>query len=585
MGYIKRRMNNKKLGTVIKYMLFIVLVVIVLSVFLSSYFIWSDIVITDVQESRMDVLGQMAERLNTLTEGIEVISNLIYYDSNTKMIVEANPRYMSDTDRLEYFATMKNVNQSYMSVSYTLDVPYYFVMICDNTFNYVSEGKQDEYDFEKIKSAPWIEQIYEAEGSIVQIAPYKDTVKGEQNNSILFARSIKSQMATNSGLLIIGVDETDFRQYYGHIQTQGEILIANSSGDIISCEDSENTGKNVVDLFDGISHIDGQLVTSTTTVDGYIFSQYVTDTDMVIIERIPLNSLLSSLNEGILVLAGITLVIFILSFFFFTKVTKNLTTPFSKLCDNLEAVSRGEFDTRFSQGEFYEINVINNVSQNMVGQIKGLIENVKTTEAQKRDAEIKFLQAQINPHFMYNTLFSIKCLADMNQSQKVLTMLDAYIRLLRLSFDDKGKFDTVRNTVAFLKDYISLMNYRYGEKVVTTFEVEEEIGNSYVLRFLVQPLIENAIFHGMSPEKQTFNINISFRKSDDFMVIVVQDDGVGMEYDNKKKPKSSGIGMINVKERLRLNYGERCSFSVNSQKHKGTTVTIQHPILWEEDQL
>ncbi|MEG2957551.1 MAG: sensor histidine kinase, partial [Christensenellaceae bacterium] len=220
--------------------------------------------------------------------------------------------------------------------------------------------------------------------------------------------------------------------------------------------------------------------------------------------------------------------------------------------------------------------------------IHELMLRIKSEERQKRKAELNFLQAQINPHFLYNTLDSIVWMAETNHKD-VVKMTESLAKLFRLSLSKGKEIIKIRDEVSHVENYLIIQKMRYTNKFDFKIDVEEQILDMQTLKLILQPLVENAIYHGIKNTRHKGNILIKGRLVMDNVLLQVMDDGAGIEHtkaamllsdDNKK-----GIGIKNVDERIKLYYGEQYGLEINSERDIGTVVDIWIPALPYSDDL
>jgi two-component system sensor histidine kinase YesM len=221
----------------------------------------------------------------------------------------------------------------------------------------------------------------------------------------------------------------------------------------------------------------------------------------------------------------------------------------------------------------------------MLDGLNQYVEKLMKTEEEKRKAEISALQMQINPHYIYNTLTSIKWMIWQNKYEESVQNLDAFVELLRNTISNTDEFITVDQEVRNLNNYILINNTRYGDKIKTEFFVSDECEEALVPKLVVQPFVENAYFHAF-PTAEGGSIQIFINRKGRNLNIAVVDNGIGMDdtqnplnQNNIKKTTEhySGIGVHNVENRLKLLYGEEYGIDIRSRKGRGTTVNIVLP--------
>ena len=217
------------------------------------------------------------------------------------------------------------------------------------------------------------------------------------------------------------------------------------------------------------------------------------------------------------------------------------------------------------------------------------MENIKVNEKHKRIAEIKTLQAQINPHFLSNTLNTVKWLANAQKADNIETLVSSLIKLLHVSMGKGGDYISIREEIEYIRSYIQIQEFRYFDKFEVIFNIEEDILDYKILKFILQPIIENSIIHGIGPMDQKGLISVKAYKSEEELFFSVTDNGAGICDDKIEQVlKSNGssstfsrIGIYNVNERIKLNFGEQYGLNIQSVEGLYTSVEIILPIIKE----
>lgn len=290
---------------------------------------------------------------------------------------------------------------------------------------------------------------------------------------------------------------------------------------------------------------------------------------------------LRSMRNWILFVALLLNLLLCIPVFF---IVRGMMHPMGELEKDMQRVKEGDLSVR---AETYHQDEIGSLSANfndMIQQIELLIDELVTERMLKKEAEIEALQYQITPHFMYNTLSSIRYAAALEHSDNIASLLQAFIELLRLSASDRGSFITVQQEMQMVENYIKLQKFRYADSFDVEIDIAPETLRFYVPRLLIQPLVENAILHGLNHREKENRIVIRVIQDGQQLAIKVEDNGIGMtteEIHNLmngiRRSKFSGIGISNVRERLRLYYGEKGTLQYHSTQGTGTTAIITLP--------
>jgi len=242
--------------------------------------------------------------------------------------------------------------------------------------------------------------------------------------------------------------------------------------------------------------------------------------------------------------------------------------PLKQFQQDLLKVKNGDIYVNSEIEGWKEIYEIKDVFNDIMVKIQELLNNIRVKEKEKHEIELDFLQAQINPHFLYNTLFSIKCMVEMKENKQASLMLADFIELLRMTLKKEGKFIQLSREMECIKKYVSIQKYRYENKFELYYETPQECSDILVPKLILQPIVENAIFHGIEPKETKGMIVISTRKIGNNIEISVSDDGVGMNKEQKEKYRSISFQKEFIIEAE--NYDEMKRYIMNVLEHWGS---------------
>lgn len=268
------------------------------------------------------------------------------------------------------------------------------------------------------------------------------------------------------------------------------------------------------------------------------------------------------------------------------RATKSITAPIHELCDMTEKVAEGDFSVRTRKADMYEIGVLSQSFNQMTEEIGTLVEDIKQQQVSLHLTETKLLQAQINPHFLYNTLDTIVWLAEEHKTEEVVNMVTALSSFFRTTLSKGRDFITVEEEKSHIQSYLEIQQFRYQDILDYHIEIDEELRGYVLPKLTLQPLVENALYHGIKNKRGKGMIQITGKKDGKTMVFKVRDNGKGMTpqkleelYRNmeKEKPNNNNVnsfGVINVNQRIRHYYGDEYGLSYVSSPDKGTEVTV-----------
>lgn len=299
-----------------------------------------------------------------------------------------------------------------------------------------------------------------------------------------------------------------------------------------------------------------------------------------------IDELIKDSKEMMLVYGVVIGIILGLAIIISIVISKEITRPLKLLKNLMKEVEKGDFETlNIEVTGANEIGSLSNSFNIMISEIKKLVEQNINEQREKRKSEIRALQAQINPHFLYNTLDSIIWMAEGNKTQEVVIMTASLAKLLRESISNEDEFTIIEREVNYIKSYLTIQKMRYKDKFEFNIDIERSIYNFRITKLILQPIIENAIYHGIKYKGGKNLISIEGYELDDEIEILIKDTGIGMDEEQlknilnpcKKNERSNGVGICNVQMRLQLTYGKEYGLFYESRKLEGTTVKIRIP--------
>ncbi len=369
------------------------------------------------------------------------------------------------------------------------------------------------------------------------------------------------------GYVILNISEKNlYDTYKDLIDTGKNFYITAPDGMIISEKDKQRIG-----TFCGVKisqiiasgHEDKLVLWDDRGKESYFLYYEIPQTGWYLVETIETSGLLVSLGKFNLLIVG------------------TISEPVMAVKERMTEVADGNMQVRLPESGKGEFGEMARAFNYMVNQMNESMDAVKEEEKQKRLAEQDFLRAQINPHFIYNTLSSIRFFVEMNRNKEAEDMLYHFSRILRKSLSNPNAFVTIGAELETIKDYVELQKKRYENSFIVEYEIDHEILEHKIPVFILQPIVENAIFHGMTPER-VCRILIRGFEQGDCLYLLISDNGRGIKSEQLnqlflKEGHLSKVGIQNVHERIQLNFGEEYGLKVESVEGKGTTVTFVLP--------
>ena len=265
--------------------------------------------------------------------------------------------------------------------------------------------------------------------------------------------------------------------------------------------------------------------------------------------------------------------------------TKHIAKPTQDLLESMKLFGMGNLSHRVEVKTTDEIGQIGSEYNRMAENIETLIEKVYKMEITQKQAEIDFLCMQINPHFLYNTLDTISWMAIMQGNLDISEMTISLADLLRAMIQ-KDRFVTVEDEMKTVKDYLLIQGQRFGDKISVIYDIDEQAYPCRIPNFILQPLIENAIIHGLEPKLEKGTLRVQIKLENEAVAFCIADNGVGMSREEiqalyekcEMNDTNQNIGLKNVYRRLILCYGETSRLHIESEKHRGTKIKFILPM-------
>jgi two-component system sensor histidine kinase YesM len=270
--------------------------------------------------------------------------------------------------------------------------------------------------------------------------------------------------------------------------------------------------------------------------------------------------------------------------------TRSIVNPIKKLKKLMKKAQEGDLTVTFNAKYNDEIGELGGSFNTMVKEISNLINLVQVEEKKKRIAEMNVLQAQIKPHFMYNTLDTIRWMAEEHNEEDIIEIIEAFTNLLRISLSKGKEIISVHEELSHIKSYLTIQKIRYEDKLDYEIQVDANMLEYKLIKLILQPLVENAIYHGIKEKRGNGRILIKGEIKGNTLIFTISDNGKGMEEEllNKinymlkngnEKKSEIGYGIFNVNERIKIIYGDEYGLQYESIYGEGTTVLLKHPII------
>ncbi|EJW15916.1 sensor histidine kinase [Paenibacillus alvei] len=566
---------------------------LIVNYFLTTY-VTKDIVLHKAVSSTQDTLILVDSNVSGIVEQMLSLSNIILMNNEiNKHVTSSKEQFASGNNsgqQLDYMRLISNLDDLFAQNS-----DMYITVLGVNGFTYTNYSFSDfnpnffngkivfkELDKLAAFSTAWIglQDNYYGNFEAKQKSPKVLTI----------ARTMKNSSGHSLGYVIVSVNESKIQRQLNSYSEQ-RIMLLDDQGAILSQSDSINIGQQF--RYHDYAINENTLVYNN---EKYIYvSEPVAGTKWSLLSLVPYSSAVGP-NNQILVTS------FIMQFLFFTGfcillmiLISAITNPITKLSKFVSKVNMGQLSIRSGIRGQHEVGQLGKSIDQMLDRIEMMIEQITLEQTKKRKAELEMLQAQINPHFMFNLLNSIRLNILIRGDEENAKLIGSLSSLLRMTINRDNEWISLRDEVETIQHYIRLMNFRHANQVQLIEKIVVGSEHVFVPRFMIQPIIENAIIHGFHQyggqiEIESYTVKVNEESS---LLIKIHDNGVGMTPERLQelitklekgqrvaapnKSGFSGIGVTNVYQRLKLIYGEKFLMRINSEVDVGTTITLQLP--------
>lgn len=376
--------------------------------------------------------------------------------------------------------------------------------------------------------------------------------------------------------------------------THGKSLIADESGKVIYDSDQKLLTQDIshTELFRKAAGSAGSFYDEVSGKERLNIYSSSGKTNWKVIISIPVDQLTRDVKVTRNATFAATLIIIVLALIISIILSFALTKPLTQMIQLMKRVQNGDLEVKFQVIRRDEIGLLGHQFNRMLARIRQLIQDIYRIEEQKKEAELHALQSQINPHFIYNTLESIRMTAELNDDIEAADMISILGKLLRYSTSELSGRTTMKQELLYVRNYVELLGCRYPGRFVLQIDVPAELEDYSLIKLVFQPIIENAAYHGLDDSKPKMHLSIKCEITEQKLLFHIRDDGCGMDkatlyklnesLKHETPPKKSingGIGMKNVHRRVQLNYGSAYGIEVFSEPGVGTDVILSLPLL------
>lgn len=531
-------------------------------------------------EENSGIVGQLGESVDSYLRNVMKVSDSIYYNvikntdiSNDDIKKGMNLIYVNNDNMIDDIALISGKGELIESMP--------ALRLKDNS-NVL------EKDFFKKSMA-------ESEYINFSMPHIRDLFDRNENSyswviSLSRAVEVTDEGKATQALLLINLNYRYFEEIFSNVNlgNGGYVYLTNDRGDIIwhpkqneiySGRFNEDN-KYAATLKDGITveNLRGKNITLNVRTIGYTGWKLVGVTPSAALG-------IDGIKFRFFVLFVADLFLFLLAMIN-AFISDKISNPIKRLDGSVREIESGNLDVEILPSGSYEVEHLGKSIKNMLGRIKVLMSDLVAEHNAKRKSEFDTLQSQINPHFLYNTLDIIVWMIENENSDKAVNIVTALAKFFRISLSKGKNIITVKDEVEHVRNYLMIQNMRFKNRFEYSIDVDEKVLSYSSLKLMLQPLVENAIYHGMEFMDGDGEIDVKVFKEDDSLYFTITDNGLGMSEDMVEtllskdfvpSKKGSGIGVKNVNERIKLYFGSEYGLKVESEPDEGTKITIHLP--------
>jgi len=577
----------------VSYILIILIPLFILSAIVLGYL--NSTLEKEITNSFQNINKQITVNVDNFFKGIAKISEIPFYNEDIKGILLKDyetydyPEYEKIQDHY------KIVDEFYKTIFLLSDYVSSVDLYPANSEMIYTKGYNQSIDYEySPEEEPWFKEIVNNNGKEVitgirknlQMAPQEDLI-------ITVGRNIMTPYSNeNLGTFLINIKSNKLEDLFKNsdIVHNSRQIIVDQNFNIVYSSHSDQIGNRVgADLEEYLISTDNYIDGKIDGEDVLIVVNQSEYTSWKIISMISKDKIFYGIDKIRSVMLMTLLVLIVTSVVVSHFISRGISNPLKALTRQMKQIDYDNLNNcKYDDIEgSKEITYLSTTYNNMLEKIENLIDQIMIKEEKKRIAELNALQSQINPHFMYNTLNVIKFMAEMQGAENIVDALDSFVHVLTFTAKNEDRFIQIEDELEFIRHYVGILKIRYANKFSVEYDIASDVLQFKILKFILQPFIENSIFHGFTGKKKTYSLKIKIHQVDHCVCIHLKDTGIGMSDEKIEsiisgKEKTMGlnsIGISNVISRIKLNYNEEATLKIESIIDVGTNVTIQIPFM------
>lgn len=542
-------------------------------------------ILSSIKQINTSILDEMKDKVTTLNTvtAYPILKHHLSNPENTIIPYLYKEKVLQD-DYITFTRKYTSLTRELLSLFPSLDGLYLFNMSGENlAYNTTNFSQLSIYN---LKDQPWFHTIKASKGEFILLA---DSIPIDANYTdsqpLVYGARVMIDVRNSFhplGILVAGINVSDIHTSFRRqrLYDSQEYAIYNNQGRLIFSSTNEfNSQVDVISSLKNVYNImeNGKKINYSVEKDDSL--------GLYCVIKTPASNMVFSSPYGFLLLLFIIIMIIIT---LFAMVFKSITTPIKTLVKACNRFGQGDFSVRVENHSYDELGYLNHSFNEMAKEVETLINEVYIKDINKRDLELQMLRNQINPHFLYNTLESMRMAAYASGCHDLSNMCQLLASVLRYGVTATANTVTVQEEIKHLQEYIDLQQYRFHYSIRISTQIDPSIEQFHMIKLLLQPMVENAINHGFTKFDGDGQIVIWGYRHENNLIFQISDNGVGMSqsltnslngYINNQNNNFKSIGLKNVHRRIALYYGEEYGLTITSQEGLGTVILLTIPIM------
>jgi len=539
----------------------------------------------------VEIARQANQQLDTYLEEIEQLADIIRFDRNVQNFLDMQKLTYDPSEQL----TVLNIRES-ISYLRLMRQGLRGIFIVNQFEQVVYHAGPDVLDFNyKFMEQAWFQELGELQN--FRLLPPRQQVYITGGGSVVtFAIRMTGEDGKSKGTLLMDLDPDFLFGKMDSVQLgeTGFIFMLDDQGDWIHTSYPEvNSIRSKLSSHQTLQEQEGHFIAMSDT-DEKMLVGYSTSSKAgwKVLGVVPFAEVATELKQFQYTLFWMFFLFAILIFIISTFISRAITKPLKKLESSMQHVEKGDFTIQIPVRSRDEIGRLSNKFNHMLKQLQYLKDEVYLADVREyklellsKESEIRALQAQVNPHFLYNTLNTMSCIGEVYEIEPVTLMSRSLAEMFQYS-TGTNMFSSLDKELRHVQAYFQIIQLRYPGSFHCTIDVDETALSFQLPKLILQPLVENAVLHGLVPKEGEGRVIIQVQWDKEMWCITVSDDGVGMGKDQLEELRlnsqteggsSEHIGLSNVRQRLLLQYGDTATFTIQSEPNQGTTICIELP--------